>query len=105
MGAAAAVPAEIVKFVFETSKKMFPTASTFIRAVVGRRCSGASRPRSRRSACSPRARYGYVWPPSVESEISTFAVRDGRDVRARLVPRDRLLSSRGGYVTAGVRAR
>ena len=61
-----------MKFAFETSKKTLPTASTLTRAFVVA-MSGIV------TACEPSfgvlaARtYGYVCPPSTESEIFTFA--------------------------------
>ena len=68
--------AEIVKFAFETSKKTFPTASTFTRAVAvsvfGRVTTSDSS-----FGVVAASTVGYVWPPSVESEISTSAVETG----------------------------
>ena len=66
----------IVKFVFETSKKMLPTASIFTRAVVVS-TSGivtASLPSFGVLAASTN---GYVRPPSVDMLIFTFAVLVG----------------------------
>ena len=61
-----------VKFVLEISKNIFPTASTFIRAVV-------VVPTGMVTACDPSLAVlaartvGKVWPPSVDMDIFTFA--------------------------------
>ena len=68
--------AEIVKFVFETSKKTFPTASTFTRAVVVS-VFGSVTTSEPSFGVLAASTVGYVWPPSVESEIATSAVETG----------------------------
>ena len=67
----------IVKSAFETSKKTLPTASTLIRACVVGDVRQRHRLASRRSASLAASTYGYVWPPSVDSVIFTFAVLTG----------------------------
>src|SRR4051794_28107410 len=71
----------IVKSAFEMSKKTFPIASTLMRAcdvgVLG--TTTFSEPSFGVLAAST---YGYVCPPSSDSEIFTFAVEIG----AALVP-------------------
>ena len=86
-----------MKFTFETSKKMLPTASTFTRAVV----VGAfgivttSVPSFGVLAAST---VGYVRPPSTESEIFTFAVLvGGRSVLA--LSHVTVCCEPGGHVT------
>ena len=65
-----------VKSALETSKKTLPTASTLTRACVVATFGSVT-------ACEPSfgvlaaSTIGYVWPPSVESEIFTFAVLTG----------------------------
>lgn len=69
----------IVKLVFEISKKILPTASTFILAVV-------VAPTGIVTACEPSLAVlaaktvGNVWPPSVDNEILTFAQLTGAAV-------------------------
>ena len=70
---------EIVKFVFEMSKKMLPTASTLILAVVVLTPGSVT-------SCEPSfgvfasSIVGYVKPPSVESRMLTFAQLTGAAV-------------------------
>src|SRR3954452_10807770 len=71
----------IVKSAFEMSKKMFPTASTLIRAFfVG--VFGTTTLWEPSFAVDAASTYGYVCPPSTDSEIFTLAVEMG----AALVP-------------------
>jgi hypothetical protein len=65
-----------VKFVFETSKKMFPSASTLTRAVVVS-AAGSVTSSVPSFAVLAASTSGYVRPPSEESEILTFAVETG----------------------------
>ena len=61
---------------FETSKKTFPTASTLTRAVVVSVC-GSVTSSDPSFGVLAESTVGYVCPPSVESEIATFAVETG----------------------------
>ena len=74
--AAVAAAPPIVKFTFETSKKMLPTASIFTRAVVVNEFGimTASEPSFAVLAAST---VGYVSPPSVDRLIFTLAVLIG----------------------------
>jgi hypothetical protein len=65
-----------VKFVFETSKKMLSTASIFTRAVVDR-MPGSVTTSVPSFGVLAASTYGYVWPPSTESEIFTLAALVG----------------------------
>jgi hypothetical protein len=87
-----------VKFVFETSKKTFATASTFTRAVVVSVLGSVttSVPSFDVFAAST---VGYVCPPSVESEIFTFAVETGGS-SVPAVFQVTVCCEPGGYVTA-----
>jgi hypothetical protein len=79
VGVGLAVPVMMLKSVFEISKKMLPTASIFIRAVV----VGMSgiRTDSEPSLLALAARTaGKVVPPSVEREIFTLAALIGAAV-------------------------
>jgi len=69
----------IVKFVSEISKKMLPTASTFIRAVVVGVLGMVSDSVPSLAVLAERT-VGNVVPPSVEREILTFAVLTGGSV-------------------------
>lgn len=69
----------ILKFVFEISKKMFPTASTFIRAVVVS-MSGIRTDSAPSLGVLAARMVGKVLPPSVEREILTFAALTGAAV-------------------------
>ena len=71
--------AVIVKFVSEISKKILPTASTFIRAVdVG--VLGIKTDSEPSLAVLAARTVGNVLPPSVEREILTFAALTGAAV-------------------------
>jgi hypothetical protein len=87
-----------VKFAFETSKKMFPTASTFTRAVVVS-VLGSVTTSEPSFVVLAASTVGYVCPPSVESEIFTSEVETG----GRSVPATfhvTVCCEPGGYVTA-----
>jgi hypothetical protein len=87
-----------VKLAFETSKKTFATASTLTRAVV---VSVAGRVTSSvpSFAVLAASTSGYVWPPSEESAMLTFAVETGgRSVLALF--QVTVCCEPGGYVTA-----
>ena len=87
-----------MKFVFETSKKMFPTASTLTRAVVVS-VLGSVTTSVPSFGVLATSTIGYVCPPSVESETFTFAVQTGgRSVPA--VFQVTVCCEPGGYVTA-----
>ena len=79
MGVGVGVAAVIVKFVSEISKKILPTASTFIRAVdVG--VLGIETDWVPSLGVLARRVVGNVLPPSVEREILTFAALTGAAV-------------------------
>ena len=79
LGVGVTVGALIVKFVSEISKKILPTPSTFIRAVVV--CMFGITTDSEPSLAVLAARtVGKVLPPSVEREILTFAALTGAAV-------------------------
>ena len=63
----------IVKFVSEISKKILPTASIFIRAVVVVGRLGTNTVSVPSLGVLAASVSGNVFPPSVESEILTFA--------------------------------
>ena len=65
-----------MKFVFETSKKMFPTASTFTRAVVVS-VFGSVTTSDPSFGVDAASTVGYVCPPSADSVIFTLAVLTG----------------------------
>ena len=65
-----------MKFVFEISKNTFPTASTFIRAVVVETLGTVTVSVPSFGVVAARVT-GKVVPPSVESEILTFAQLTG----------------------------
>ena len=71
-------PAVIVKFVLEISKKILPTASILIRAVVVG-VFGISNSSLPSFAVLARRTVGNVFPPSVDNEILTFAAFTGGD--------------------------
>jgi hypothetical protein len=73
------VPATIVKFAFDTSKKTFPTASTFTRAVVVA-LLGTTISSDPSLGVLDAITMGNVVPPFVESEIFTFAQLTGAAV-------------------------
>ena len=69
----------MVKFVFEISKKIFPTASIFILAVVVA-VFGIVITSDPSFAVLADKTVGNVWPPSVDKEILTFAQLTGAAV-------------------------
>src|SRR5262245_12048627 len=71
----------IVKSAFETSKKMLPTASTLIRASVVAMFGIVTGSEPSFAVLAAKTT-GYVWPPSDDRLIFTFAVPMG----ARSVP-------------------
>src|SRR4051812_17020899 len=66
-----------VKFASETSKKILPTPSTFIRAAELRMPLGRVTPALPSLGVLASRTMGKVWPPSVESVILTFAQLTG----------------------------
>ena len=66
-----------MKFVFETSKKMFPTASTFTRAVVVS-VFGSVTTSEPSFGVLAASTVRYLWPPSVESATKGKGSRRGR---------------------------
>src|ERR1041384_1293685 len=77
-------PDAIVKFVSETSKNMLPSASTFMRAVVVGVFGTSTDSLPSLSVLATRT-IGKVMPPSVDSDIFTFAALIGAaDVPATL---------------------
>ena len=79
VGAPQEEPAVIVKFALEISKKMFPTASTFILAVVVG-VFGITSVSVPSLAVLAINTVGKVWPPSVDNDIFTLAQLTGEAV-------------------------
>ena len=86
-----------MKFTFETSKKMLPTASIFTRAVVVNELgiTTASEPSFAVLAAST---VGYVRPPSVDRLIFTLAVLIGA-MSVLALSHVTVCTEPGGYVT------
>ena len=76
VGAAHPVPAVMVKLVFEISKKILPTASILILAVVVG-VLGIVNTSDPSFAVLAANTVGKVWPPSVDNDIFTFAQLTG----------------------------
>ena len=79
VGAPQDEPAVIVKFVFEISKNIFPTASTFILAVVVGVFGMVSASVPSFAVLAART-VGKVCPPSVDKDIFTLAQLTGEAV-------------------------